>query len=111
CAHRHVDRLAVEGGGTRAAGGTRAGLETERLDGCRRSEAGDAQRADLDRRTRLAAHAVEPVVCVLEAVEHVRERPRELDLDLPALPAVAKVGASDPLGAFERGRQPGLELV
>ena len=50
---------------------------------------------------------------VLEAGEQVVERPGQLDLDLPALPAVAEVGAADPLDApaVERRGKARLELV
>src|SRR5437763_1229767 len=88
-------------------------VEAGRVARCRRPEAREPERPDLDRRGRLAAHAVEPLVRVLEAGEQIVERLRQLDLDLPALAAVAEVGAADPLHtpAVERRREARLELV
>ena len=63
-------------------------------------ERGQPQRADHDRRARLAAHAVQPLVLVLERGDQRRQVERagaQLDLDLPRLAAVAQLGAAQPL--------------
>ena len=94
--------------------------DVERRRGGRGAERREPQRADLDRRARLAAHAVEPLVLVLEPRSERREQLPvdralgQLDLDLPALPAVAELGGAHPVGlgaAGERPHQHRLQLV
>ena len=53
-------------------------LERQAVDRVRRPERREPERADLDRRAGLAAHAVEPLVLVLERLDRARARSRRV---------------------------------
>src|SRR5919198_98948 len=87
----------------------------EPVDGARPSERREPQRADLDRRVRLAANAVEALVLVLERGDQRVDvdRSADADLDLPRLVAVTQLRRPHPLHAVEPLREPrehGLEI-
>src|SRR5918993_3274348 len=113
--HRHYGAVDPASGAVRGRGGR---LELKGARRCGLAERRESQRADFDRRAGTVLDAVEPLVLVLEAraqrtQQRVVDRPRpQLDLDLPALAAVAEVGRAYPLDRAprERTRQGRLHL-